>query len=264
VHAEDRQHRPVPDGRRPLLLLHGGGPGVDARSNWQTVSSRLARRFDVLTPDLLGFGDAVGDAGLDGLPVGPAAWAVARAHQVLALLDARDIDTVAVVGNSAAGGAAALRLLSLAPERVRAAVVMGGAGTGPLPARVPFYGTPTRESMRATLANLVADEAEHVELLDDLADLRLRQALQPGAERAFRAMFEPDPPEAPRLDPAAITCPVLALHGELDRVAPVEVSQRLVDSLPGAELAVVAGAGHWIHVDRPESFCTHVEEFLGA
>jgi 2-hydroxymuconate-semialdehyde hydrolase len=58
--------------------------------------------------------------------------------------------------------------------------------------------------------------------------------------------------------------PVLALHGERDQVSPVDVSARLVDALPCGRLEVVAGAGHWIHVDRPDVFCSLVEEFLSA
>lgn len=66
------------------------------------------------------------------------------------------------------------------------------------------------------------------------------------------------------VDPTTIVNPVLALHGECDRVSPVEVSERLVEALPAARLDVVAGAGHWIHVDRPDEFCSLVGEFLSA
>lgn len=143
-----------------VVLLHGGGPGVDAVSNWASVRSRLDGEFRCLAPDLLGFGARI--AGTGGIE-GPRAWALARARQVLDLLDSDGLERVHLVGNSAAGGAAAL-----------------------------------------------------------------------------------------------------ALHGELDRVSPVEVSERLVDALPDGRLAVVAGAGHWIHVDRPDEFCSLVGEFLSA
>lgn len=248
------------DARPVLLLLHGGGPGVDAESNWASVRSRLSVRFRCLAPDLLGFGRQI--AGVTGIE-GPRAWAQARARQVLDLLDRDNLDRVHLVGNSAAGGAAALALLAMAPDRVGRAVVMGGAGTGPLPPSVPFYDDPTKESMRATLGRLVADESVHSELLDELAGIRLRQALRPGAEPAFRSMFA-DVDDTPPLDLAKIATPVLALHGERDRVSPVEVSERLVDSLPDARLKVVAGAGHWIHVDRPDEFCSLVGEFLSS
>ncbi|MFE0420029.1 alpha/beta fold hydrolase [Streptomyces tendae] len=243
-----------------LLLLHGGGPGVDAESNWASVRPRLSTGFRCLAPDLLGFGAQI--AGSDGIE-GPRAWALARARQVLDLLDREGLERVRLVGNSAAGGAAALALLAMAPDRVERAVVMGGAGTGPLPPSVPFYDDPTKQSMRTTLGRLVADESAHVELLDKLADVRLRQALRPGAESAFRSMFA-DVDGPPPIDLAKIATPVLALHGECDRVSPVEVSARLVDSLPDARLNVVAGAGHWIHVDRPDEFCSLVGEFLSS
>jgi 2-hydroxymuconate-semialdehyde hydrolase len=47
-------------------------------------------------------------------------------------------------------------------------------------------------------------------------------------------------------------------------VSPVEVSERLAEALPNGRLRVVAGAGHWIHVDRPDEFCELVGEFLSA
>jgi 2-hydroxymuconate-semialdehyde hydrolase len=243
-----------------LLLLHGGGPGVDAESNWASVRARLSARFCCLAPDLLGFGSQIPAAARIR---GPRAGARARARQVVELLDREGLERVHVVGNSAAGGAAALALMSMAPERVARAVVMGGAGTGPLPWSVPFYDDPTERSMRATLGRLVADEAAHAELLDELTVLRLRQALRPGAESAFRSMFA-DGDDSPAVDLEKIATPVLALHGERDRVSPVRVSERLVDSLPDARLTVVAGAGHWIHVDRPDEFCRLVGEFLSS
>ncbi|GLY73949.1 alpha/beta fold hydrolase [Actinoallomurus iriomotensis] len=247
-----------------LVLLHGGGPGVDAASNWATVWPRLTSRFTCLAPDLLGFGTRITDVVGAERPRGPRAWARARARQVLESLDRSGMTRVHLVGNSVAGGAAALALMAEAPERVGRAVLMGGAGTGPLPAAVPFYDRPTRESMRVTLARLVADESAHRELLDELADLRVRQALRPGAEADFRAMFADVAGQPPPVDLGSITCPVLALHGEHDHVAPVEVSARLVEALPYGRFEVVAGAGHWIHVDRPKEFCDLVEDFVNT
>jgi len=245
-----------------LVLLHGGGPGVDATSNWRSVLPRLSERFDCVAPDLLGFGAQLTAEADRELPRGPAAWAQARARQILGLLDQLAVSRVHLLGNSAAGGAAALALIASAPERVDRAVVMGGAGTGKLPPRVPFYDEPTRDSMRATLGRLVADDNEHRDLLEALTDLRYEQALRPGAEAAFRAMFESGTGHPAPTELSAVTRPVLALHGERDRVSPADVSKRLVTALPQARLEIVAGAGHWIHVDHPGEFCDQVERFL--
>lgn len=248
-----------------LVLLHGGGPGVDAKSNWATVRTRFSATFRYFAPDLLGFGTriTIGEAG-EGALHGPRAWARARARQILNLLDRHGLERVHLLGNSAAGGAAALALMAEAPGRIERAVLMGGAGTGPLPRAIPFYDQPTRQSMRAALARLVADENTHGELLDSLTHLRLEQALRPGAEAAFRAMFTDVPDAPPPVDLSTVRTPVLALHGACDRVSPVEVSERLAEALPYGRLEVVPGAGHWIHVDRPDEFCTLVEEFLSA
>jgi 2-hydroxymuconate-semialdehyde hydrolase len=257
--GKSREERSV-----PLFLLHGGGPGVDAASNWRTVSDELAATFTCFAPDLLGFGETVADQSVTGVAHGPAAWAQRRARQVLNLMDRHGVRRTHLLGNSAAGGAAALAIMTIAPERVERAVLMGGAGTGPRPSVVPFYDQPTQESMRATLTKLVADEGDHQELLDELAPRRLAQALRPWAETAFRSMFEPDPTDIPQIDASCITCPVLVLHGEQDHVSAIEVSKRLADALPQGRLQVVEGAGHWIHVDRPAEFCRQVEEFLTA
>lgn len=249
--------------RLPLVLLHGGGPGVDARTNWQAVWPQLSRRFTCLAPDLPGFGSRV-PAEDAPLPVGAVAWARERARTVLELLDDVGLERVHLVGNSSAGGAAALALMEVAPDRVDRAVLMGGAGTGPQPARVPFYDEPTVSSMRRTLACLVADEQEQRGLIEELAPVRHRQALRPGAEKAFRSMFARETADVAAVDLASIDRPVLALHGERDGVAPLSVSERLAGDLPQGRLRVIAGAGHWIHVDRPSEFCSAVEEFLSA
>lgn len=242
-----------------LVMLHGGGPGVDAESNWRGVMDVLSREFDCMAPDLMGFGS---NTLVEPQPEGPAQWARSRAAQVRDLLDEHGLHRVVLLGNSAAGGAAALALLAMEPARVERAVVMGGAGTGPLPPTVPFYDQPTNAGMRSVLGRLVADPADHEALLDHLTDERFTRAVSPGAESTFRSMFAPDPPGSVPVDPATIRQPVLALHGEHDRAAPVSVSGRLVDALPNGELRVVEGAGHWIHVDRPRLFCELVTTFL--
>src|SRR5215212_2271897 len=41
---------------KPLLLLHGSGPGASTLGNWSRVLKPLAERFEVLAADLIGFG----------------------------------------------------------------------------------------------------------------------------------------------------------------------------------------------------------------
>ena len=39
-----------------VLLVHGSGPGVSAFANWRLTMPGLAERFDVIAPDIVGFG----------------------------------------------------------------------------------------------------------------------------------------------------------------------------------------------------------------
>jgi 2-hydroxymuconate-semialdehyde hydrolase len=39
-----------------VLLVHGSGPGVSAWANWRLTIPALAQRFDVVAPDVVGFG----------------------------------------------------------------------------------------------------------------------------------------------------------------------------------------------------------------
>jgi pimeloyl-ACP methyl ester carboxylesterase len=49
-----------------------------------------------------------------------------------------------------------------------------------------------------------------------------------------------------------IRVPTLALTGDADRLVPVENSRRLVESIPGARLALLPGAGHCFPLERFE------------
>ena len=41
---------------KPLVLLHGSGPGVSAWTNWNKVMPSLSEDFRVIAPDIAGFG----------------------------------------------------------------------------------------------------------------------------------------------------------------------------------------------------------------
>ena len=64
-----------------------------------------------------------------------------------------------------------------------------------------------------------------------------------------------------------VSCPVLALTGgEVDTwsdLTPTQLEVRL-SHLPTAQHHVVAGAGHYVHVEQPAAVLAHVEAFLGG
>src|SRR5208282_2737761 len=176
----------------------------------------------------LGFGGtASGQPGSGGTASGQprhygrAAW---TAH-ALALLDTLDLETVDVIGNSM-GGAIALSMAVARPGSVRRIVLMGSMGVAMAlpPGLDAVWGyTPGREQMRQVIGLFAHDRRL---ITDDLIELRYQASLNPPVRDSWRAMFP-----APRqrwvddlalsgAELAAITHPVLLVHGRDDQVVP--------------------------------------------
>jgi 2-hydroxymuconate-semialdehyde hydrolase len=251
-----------------VLLLHGGGPGAQAWSNWQPALALLGDRFDVVAPDLVGFGTTDHP---DPPPYGPRLWLQARCEQLVGMLDELDIACADLVGNSL-GGALALHMAILHPERVRRIVLMGSGGApfvpGPeLRRMLGFYADPTADNLREILRNFVFD-VEAFGDIDGLVDARVDVATTPDAQRSFHAMFTtPDGRPIGEIALAedavrSITQPALVVHGREDRIVPVECSHWLFERLQDAELHLFSHCGHWAMLEHPTAFARVVAEFL--
>lgn len=68
--------------------------------------------------------------------------------------------------------------------------------------------------------------------------------------------------ESARAELTRVTARVLVVVGEYDAMTGAAVAERFADTLPDAEVAVIAGAGHFPWVDAPEAFSSVVESFL--
>jgi pimeloyl-ACP methyl ester carboxylesterase len=251
------------EGGDPVVLVHGSGPGVTAYANWRLTIPTLAERFQVIAPDMIGFG-------FTERPEPPMVCNTDRwVDHLVALLDALEVPSAHVVGNSF-GGAIALRLAARYPDRVDRLVLMGSVG-------VPFPITEgldavwgyqaSFENMRAIM-DYFAYSRELVN--DELAEVRYRASIQPGFQEAFSAMFP-----APRqrwVDEMATADDVvrgvrhetLLIHGRDDRVIPLATSYRLLELIPDAQLHVFGRCGHWTQIEWAADFNRMVVGFLGG
>jgi pimeloyl-ACP methyl ester carboxylesterase len=244
----------------PVVLLHGSGPGVSAYANWRLTLPALAEHRRVLAPDLVGFGYTERP---ENHQYKMENWV---AH-LIEFVDSLGLDSFSLVGNSF-GGALALHMTTLIPDRVERLILMGAAG-------VPFtitagldhvWGyTPSVAAMRRVLDYF----AHNRDLIDDeLAEARYRASIQPGFHESYSAMFP-----APRqrwLDSMvvddqriqAITCPALIVHGREDQVIPLATSQRLFELITDAQLHVFGKCGHWTQIEHAGRFNALVNSFL--
>jgi 2-hydroxymuconate-semialdehyde hydrolase len=251
-------------GMPALLFLHGSGPGVTARANWENVMAGLGDRFHCIAPDILGFGES---SHPDPQPQGFKANAEVRIDALLQMLETMGVSPVTLVGNSM-GGMYSLRLCQLRPGLVEKMVLMGSGGmpglapTPQLVKLVTFFDDPSVEAMTALLTEFVHDLAAFGDRIEDFAAGRMELVSRPEIEAAHRAMFAEgemlsfSPAELARLD-----VPTLVVHGRQDVIVPLECSYYLAEHLPQADLYVMNKCGHWTQVEQAERFRTILRDF---
>jgi pimeloyl-ACP methyl ester carboxylesterase len=80
---------------------------------------------------------------------------------------------------------------------------------------------------------------------------------------ALRNFFKlEDPTRDVRALLPAIRVPTLVLHGEVDRVNPVEQGRWAAEQIPGAELHLLKGRCHAAPVTAPAEFAQVVRHFI--
>ena len=62
---------------------------------------------------------------------------------------------------------------------------------------------------------------------------------------------------------AGVTAPTLLVWGEQDRIVPFSCVEEYARLIPGARVATLPGAGHYVEIEQPEALAGLVEEFLG-
>jgi pimeloyl-ACP methyl ester carboxylesterase len=102
---------------------------------------------------------------------------------------------------------------------------------------------------------------------DELVDEARRLLDQPASGRAFRSFRKSEvgwsglkTDLSERL--GEVAAPTLLVHGDRDRVVPVEWARRAHERLPDSELRVLRGCGHWPPRECPDEFNRVVTDFL--
>ena len=244
----------------PALLLHGW---MDNADTWLALLERLAgERRTAIAYDLPGFGTA---PPLDDGPVLEQLTDFAAAA-VRRVADAAERDVI-VAGNSL-GGWVALRLaergdlplagvVPIAPAGIRMANLFFTIDRIPAVSRLISMPAPVPPAVvRSVVSRMyralafadpagaqqaVVDRFTHFH--GDRATIRRRIEY---AKRLRADLARP-------FDPQAITVPVRALWGELDRLCPVVGAEELREALPDAVVEVLPGVGHTPQIEATEA-----------
>jgi 4,5:9,10-diseco-3-hydroxy-5,9,17-trioxoandrosta-1(10),2-diene-4-oate hydrolase len=256
-------------GGLPLVMLHGGGPGASAWSNFGAALPRFAADFRTLLVDQPGFGDS------DKPPV-VGNYFRHSAGYLAAFLDELGIERIHLLGNSLGGGTAA-RFAIEHPKRVGRLVLMGPGGlnlnvlsadpTEGVQRLMDFSANPSREAMRAFISTMVVDQSL---VTDELVDERLADATKPGAREAMASMgasfWNPDTFEDGMIwrDAHRIRQHTLLTWGREDRVNPLDGALVALKQIPKAQLHVFPHCGHWAQIEAAEQFHAVTRTFLSA
>lgn len=227
-----------------VIFLHGAG--LD-HTVWTLQTRYFAHHGrNVFAIDLPGHGRSAGPA-LRSIP--------ALADWVVRLLDAAQVEKAALVGHSM-GALIALEAAARAPARVWALALLGVAK------RMPVH---------SDLLN-AANEGRH-EAIDLIASwgfgrrAHLGGAQAPGLwmlgggvrlfEHARSGVLGCDLAACndygTALDAAAkITCPVLLVLGEIDRMTPPSAARELAARFAESRMVVLPGTGHMMMIEQPD------------
>lgn len=264
---DEGQTRADVGGGLPLVMLHGGGPGASARSNFEPAVPHFASSFRVLAVDMPGFG------GSDKPAVVGNYFRFAADH-VVALLDELGLERVHLLGNSLGGGTAA-RLAIEHPDRVGRLVLMGPGGlslnlfhadpTEGVKRLTEFNLEPSREALRAFISTMVHDQSL---VTDELVEQRYADATAPGSREAMISMgmsfFDPATAEDGMVwrDAHRIKHHTLLTWGREDRVNPLDGALVALKAIKRARLHVFPDCGHWAQIEAAEEFAEVATAFL--
>jgi pimeloyl-ACP methyl ester carboxylesterase len=247
----------------PIVLV----PGLQGRWEWmQPAVTRLAQHYRVIAYSLC-------DERTSGFGWDPALGFENYVRQLAEVLNRAGLERATLVGVSY-GGLIAAEFAARHPDRVTRLVLASALPTDWHPdRRARFY----LRAPRLLSPLFVAGAPLRLQPEVRAAFPRLADRLRFMAAQAWRVARAPVSPhkmarrvrwsDAHRFaDLVRVTAPVLVVTGEpgLDRVVPVEVSQRTVTHMPSARHVVLARTGHIGIVTKPDGFCRVVDEFVGG
>jgi 2-hydroxymuconate-semialdehyde hydrolase len=247
---------------KPLLLLHGSGPGASTLGNWSRVLKPLAERFDVLAADLIGFG-------LSSRKKEPPYFDLQLWQaQASFLVDQIGRDDIGVLGHSLSG--ALVLKLAAGDGRITGVVTTGTVGAPDVfnnhLKRIWTF-PKTRQDLLAALDVLVYDKSL---ITDTFVDQRMSVLSVPGYGEYFDSMFGGDKKKL--IDSAiidgetlkSIRQKVLLVHGLNDLPVPWQTSVRLAQALPSADVLLLNRCSHSPALEHPEKLVSAVIGWLAG
>ncbi len=224
----------------PLVFIHGYP--LD-HSIWNEVAALLESDFDLIIPDVRGFGKST--------TVDTPYTMVDLAGDIAGLLDHLGVDKAALAGHSM-GGYVALAFAKKYPERVSGlALISSQAAADSLEGKQKRYKTAEDVAEKGTgiVAEAMTTKLSDSKKVQDFVSPLMAAQSKSGVVGALKAMAERED-STPIL--SGFTFPVVLIHGDADALIPIDRAKDIKSILPTAQLVELQGVGHMPMMDAAE------------
>ncbi|HDX4050571.1 TPA: esterase [Enterobacter soli] len=240
-----------PNNNSPIVLVHGLFGSLD---NLGVLARDLVSDHDILQVDMR-------NHGLSGRS--PEMTYAAMAQDLLDTLDANHLEKVTLIGHSM-GGKAVMALTALAPERISGLVVIDVAPVDYDVRRhdeifaainaVTDSGVSTRQQAAAIMREHLNEEGVVQFLLKSFVDGQWRFNVPVLWDQYSEIVgWQPVP---------AWQHPTLFVRGGNSPYVTEACRDELLRQFPEARAHVIAGAGHWVHAEKPEAVLRAIRRYL--
>jgi pimeloyl-ACP methyl ester carboxylesterase len=264
-----------------IVCVHGlSGSAV----NWSAIAPLLTGRCRVLAPDLAGHGltrsvgrgtDVAANRALlhrfiEAVPTGPVILMGNSMGGMISLLEA-GADPLIVAGLILVDPA--LPFVPARPDLLVATMFVLGAAPGLGRAMLGHVRRLPPERAVASIMSLCCTDASRVPsdvVAQHVEIARLRGSFSDAgrdissAMRSVIATAGVGGGQAYRRGIRSITCPVLLLHGERDRLVPVSAARAAARANPSWSLVVLPGVGHVPQLEAPRECAAAITQWLGS
>ena len=216
----------------PLVLIHGYP--LD-HASWNEVASLLENEFDVIAPDLRGFGQST--------TVETPYTILDMADDLAGLLDHLGIDKVALAGHSM-GGYVALAFAKKYSQRMSGLGLVSSQAVADSPeGKDRRYQTAADVAQKGVgiVADAMTPKLSGNTRVQTFVRTVIEQQKKSAVIGALKAMAERED-LMPHL--STVTFPVVLIHGNADMLIPIERAKEMKALLPSAQFLELQGAGH--------------------
>lgn len=232
----------------PFVLIHGYP--LD-HSIWNETISQLENDFDLILPDVRGFGEST---------TFDAPYTLSDiANDLAALLDSLGVERTTLAGHSM-GGYIALAFAKAFPERVTGLALVSSQTASDTPERKEGrYKTAADVSQKGVqiVADGMTDKLTPNQSVRDVIRPLIAKQSVAGVTGALKAMAEREDLTSFL---ASFGQPLVLIHGDADELIPVERAREIKSLIPSAHLVELRGGGHMPMMEMPVETTTALKK----